>query len=178
MIRALAAYLARIRAEEDGNASVEFFVVFPVFVMLMLMSVELGFLTLRHTMLERGMDIAVREIRLGTGAAPQHDDIKTLICDNARFIRNCDTQLRLEMRPADIRNFGALDAAADCTDVAQPSNPVRDFTAGQENQLMLLRACYRFDPIFPDDLLGQALTKDANGQAAIVAMTAFVQEPG
>lgn len=169
--------LRRFLKDEGGNASVEFVLVFPAYLALMLMSIELGFITLRHTLLERGLDIAVREVRLGTGTAPQHDAIKQIICDNALMIRDCDTTLRLEMRSADIRSYNSLDTTADCTDAAEPSKPVRQFTPGQQNQLMLLRACLRFDPLFPDDALGSALTKDASGQSAIVSMTAFVQEP-
>jgi len=169
--------LHRFLTDEDGNASVEFVIVFPVYMALMIMSIELGLTTLRHTLLERGLDIAVREIRLGTGTAPQHDQIKQTICDNAMFIRNCDQNLRLEMRPVDIHNFAALDATADCTDSAEPTKPVKEFTPGQQNELMLLRACLRFDPVFPDAVLGSALEKDASGQSAIVSMTAFVQEP-
>ena len=177
MMRRMYTYLRRVQKDESGNASVEFFIIFPVFVMMLLASIELGFITLRHTMLERGMDLAVREIRLGTGTAPQHGQIKQLVCDGAAFIRNCDTQLQLEMTSADIRSFAALGETPDCTDAAEPSKPVREFTPGQQNELMLLRACYKYDPIFPDDMLGSALVKDASGQAAIVSMTAFVQEP-
>lgn len=169
--------LRRFLKDEGGNASVEFVLVFPAYLALMLMSIELGFVTLRHTLLERGLDIAVREVRLGTGTAPQHDDIKQIICDNALMIRDCATTLRLEMRSADIRAYNSLDTTADCTDLAEPTKPVREFTPGQQNQLMLLRACLRFDPLFPDDALGSALTKDASGQSSIVSMTAFVQEP-
>ena len=118
--------LHRFLADEGGNASVEFVIVFPVYLALMLMSIELGLTTLRHTLLERGLDIAVRDIRLGTGTAPQHDQIKQMICDNAMFIRNCDQNLRLEMRPVDIHNFATLDATADCTDSAEPTKPVKE----------------------------------------------------
>ena len=169
--------LRRFLREEGGNASVEFVLVFPAYLALMLMSIELGFVTLRHTLLERGLDIAVREVRLGTGTAPQHDEIKDLICQNSLMIRDCATTLRLEMRSADIRAFNSLDTTADCTDAAEPTKPVKQFVNGQQNQLMLLRACLRFDPLFPDDALGSALTKDASGQSSIVSMTAFVQEP-
>ena len=169
--------LRRFLREEGGNASVEFVLVFPAYLALMLMSIELGFVTLRHTLLERGLDIAVREVRLGTGTAPQHDEIKDLICQNSLMIRDCATTLRLEMRSADIRAFNSLDTTADCTDAAEPTKPVKQFVNGQQNQLMLLRACLRFDPLFPDDALGSALSKDASGQSSIVSMTAFVQEP-
>ena len=167
----------RFLKSEDGNATVEFVLIFPIYLSLLIMSIEMGFITLRHTLLERGMDIAVREIRLGTGSAPTHDEIKELICENALMIRDCTNSLRLEMRPADIRNFATLNDPIDCTDASQPTKPVKEFTPGQQNQLMLLRACLRFDPLFPIDALGSALVKDANGQSAIYAMTAFVQEP-
>lgn len=163
--------------EESGNASVEFVLVFPVYLALMLMSIELGFITMRHTMLERGLDIAVREIRLGTGTVPQHDDIKELVCDAAIMLRDCENKLQLEMRSADIRAFNALDTSADCTDASEPTKPVREFTPGQQNELMLLRACLRFDPLFPDDLLGSSLATDGNGQSSVIAVSAFVQEP-
>ena len=169
--------LRRFLRDEGGNASIEFVLVFPAYLALLLMSIELGFVTLRYTLLERGLDIAVREVRLGTGTAPQHDDIKELICENAMMIRDCLNTLRLEVRSADLRTFNSLDRTADCTDAAEPSKPVKQFVAGQQNQLMLLRACLRFDPLFPDDALGSALTKDSSGQSSIVSMTAFVQEP-
>lgn len=167
----------RFLKDDGGNASVEFVLVFPVYLALLLMSIEMGLITLRHTLLQRGLDIAVREIRLGTGTAPQHDEIKELICDNALMIRDCDNTLRLEMRAANIRDFSTLGAPIDCTDAAEPSKPVKQFTPGQQNELMLLRACLRFDPLFPDAALGSALAKDANGQSSIYSMTAFVQEP-
>ncbi|MEQ9259087.1 MAG: pilus assembly protein, partial [Roseovarius sp.] len=170
MMRAMALHqIKRFLRDEGGNASVEFVIVFPVYLSMMLMSIELGFITLRHSLLERGLDIAVREIRLGTGTAPQHDQIKAMICENAIMILDCENSLRLEMRSADIRAFNSLDTTADCTDSAEPTKPVRQFTPGQENQLMLLRACLRFDPLFPDDALGSALSKNASGQSAIVS---------
>ena len=175
-----APFISRVRdflKDERGTATVEFVLVIPVYLAMLAMSIELGFVTLRNTLLERGLDIAVREVRLGTGSAPEHDEIKSLVCENALMIRDCEANLQLEMRPVDIRNFGAMDTTADCTDAAEPSKPVREFTAGQQNELMLLRACLKFDPLFPNRVFGQALTTDASGQAAVVSMTAFVQEP-
>lgn len=170
---------SRYLRDDRGNASVEFVLVFPVYLALLIMSIETGFITLRHTLLERGLDITVRDIRLGTGVVPQptHDNIKQMICDNSLMILDCENSLQLEMRSADLRSYNSLDTTADCTDSAEPTKPVREFTPGLQNELMLLRACLRYNPLFPDDYLGSALDKDASGQAAIVAMTAFVQEP-
>ncbi|MGK7752018.1 MULTISPECIES: TadE/TadG family type IV pilus assembly protein [unclassified Roseovarius] len=177
MITRLKDAFRRLIWDEGGSASVEFVIIFPVYLSFMLMSIELGFVTMRHTLLERGLDIAVREVRLGTGTAPQHDDIKDLVCDNAIMVLNCKEKLRLEMRPANIFALQTLDTTADCTDKAEPAKPVRSFTPGVANQLMLMRACYKYEPFFPKEVLGSALEKDGSGEASIVSMTAFVQEP-
>ncbi len=180
MTRVKGKYFRRFRKDEEGNASVEFFIIIPVFIMLMLMSIELGFITMRHTLLERGLDMAVREIRLGTGEPSSHEEIKDFICDEAGFILNCKTELRLEMKPVDLRAYSALDEEAKCIENSQPVDPAvlkKDFVFGGVNELMILRACYRYDPIFPEALLGNALEKDDYGKPAIITTTAFVQEP-
>jgi hypothetical protein len=169
--------LKRLWRDDEGTATVEFAIVFPFFISLFLSSVELGMITLRHTMLERGLDLAVRDIRLSTGTAPQHDDIKTQICDYAGLIPNCGSTLRLEMVQVDLRGSVALPTDVDCVDTSEPVEPVRSFVNGQENEMMILRACVKFDPIFPTSGLGKQLQVDGAGQAALVAMSAFVQEP-
>lgn len=177
MIRKFKTALRRLVRDESGSASVEFVLIFPVYLSFILMSIELGFVTMRHTLLERGLDIAVREVRLGTGTVPQHDDIKDIVCENAVMVLNCQEKLRLEMRPANLFALTTLDTTADCTDKAEPAKPVRAFVPGVANQLMLMRACYKYEPFFPDEFLGSALEKDGSGEAAIITMTAFVQEP-
>ncbi|WP_372520261.1 TadE/TadG family type IV pilus assembly protein [Roseovarius sp.] len=177
MMRALPSKLARFWRGQAGNATVEFVLVFPVFLTLFLFSLELAIITLRHTMLERGLDIAVRELRLGTGSAPQHDEIKQIICDNAMIIASCESTLRLEMVRTNIRTLGSLPDDVNCVDQSEEAAPVRSFQNGQQNELMLLRACVKYSPLLPGMDLAQALDKDGAGQVAIVSKTAFVQEP-
>ena len=170
-------FLSRFVRGEGGNASVEFVVIFPLYLGLLIMSLELSLITLRHTMLERGLDMAVRDVRLGTGTAPTHDAIKERICDEALIISDCENNLRLEMMPTDIRSLTTLGPYAECTDRAAHGDPVLKFTPGQQNQLMFLRACVKYDPLFPTWKLARGLDRDDSGQAMIVSMTAFVQEP-
>ncbi len=176
-ITGLRTHIHNFARDEGGSASVEFILVMPIYITIMVMGVELGLITLRHTLLERGLDIAVREVRLGTGTAPQHDDIKDMICANSLMLLDCQNKLQLEMRSADIRSFASLDTSADCTDSAEPTKPVREWTPGLQNELMLLRACLKYEPIFPDAFLGSALDTDANGEASVIVTSAFVQEP-
>ncbi|WP_298675236.1 TadE/TadG family type IV pilus assembly protein [uncultured Lentibacter sp.] len=167
----------RWQHDENGSATVEFAILFPFFIFMFCAAVELGMITFNHSMLERGLDLAVRDVRLTTGANFQHDDIKIMTCNYAGFLSNCDTQLHLEMQPLDMRNFTPPRDTARCTDIAELVNPLTEFRNGQQNQLMMLRACYVFQPIFPFTGLGRHLDWDGNGNAWMIATSAFVQEP-
>lgn len=177
MTGAIVTRLGRFRREEDGNATIEFVIMFPIFMALMLAAVEMGIITMRQSMLERAVDMTVRDIRLGTGTAPQHDEIKTLICDRAAMVPECGTNLRLEMISVDPENFAPPPATPDCTDKSEEVKPVRQFTNGMDNELMILRACAKFKPMFPFNGIGRELGKDNAGYAAITFTSAFVQEP-
>lgn len=177
MIRRILSFPARFLRSDSGSSTVEFVIAFPAIITLMLSGIELGFVTLQHSMLERAMDMTVREIRLGTGSAPQHDEIKERICARAGFITACNDNLRLEMIQIDPRAWSAVDPEPDCIDRTQEVAPVRNFVNGQENELMILRACVKINPVFPTTGLGATLAKGAGGQYALVSTTAFVQEP-
>lgn len=177
MIGRLLKRCRRFWRAEDGNATVEFAITFPAMITIMLSGLELGFVTLQDSMLERAMDLTVREIRLGTGTAPQHDDIKAAICNYAGVLPDCTDNLRLEMIRVDPRNYVAPNATADCVDHSEATNPVRSFVNGDENESMLLRACLVFRPVFPTAGMGLQLAKDGAGNAAMTAASAFVQEP-
>lgn len=179
MIRALIDRGRRRWRDESGAVALEFVLVFPVMAMMIVLTLEMGLITLRQTMLERGLDMAVREVRLGTGTNPTHDEIKALICQNAIFVQECNNKMFLEMEASDARTFTPLDATAVCTDEELPegSRPARRFVPGQPNQVVMLRACLKYSPVFPEAILGRLLTKDEAGEAAILAISAFVQEP-
>lgn len=177
MIRVLARGLRRFRRDEDGNSTIEFALTFPAFLFLLLSAIELGMVTLHHAMLERAMDMTVRNIRLGTAAAPQHDQIKGMICDRAGFIADCEANLRLEMIQVDPRDWSTLPGDPDCTDQSAAVAPVRSFVNGSDNELMILRACAKISPVFPTVGLGENMEKDGAGQYSLISLAAFVQEP-
>jgi hypothetical protein len=177
MTRTVLNRLVRFRRDEDGNATIEFVIMFPLFIFLLLAGIEMGIIAVRQATLERAVDMTVRDIRLGTGTAPQHDEIKDIICDRAVMVPECKSNLRLEMISVDPENFVAPPVVPDCTDASEEVNPVRQFTNGMDNQLMILRACAKFKPYYPLSGIGRELTKDNAGYAAVTATTAFVQEP-
>ena len=178
MIQSFVKVWRRFRREEDGSALLlEFLVMVPLLFAALIMSVEMSFYAMRHMYLDRSLDMTVRYIRLNTNTPMTHPQIKDMICDAAGFIEDCDSTLRLEMIQVDPRNFAAFDQIPDCVDTSEDPKPVRGWNLGVEHQLMLLRACVGFKPVFPTTGLGYALEKDGADRVAMISTAAFVQEP-
>lgn len=182
MILRVLRQLRRFTRREDGSMTFEFAIIVPAIFTFFLMSVEFGIYAMRSMFLDRGLDATVRTIRLNTAVDYNHDQVKQMICDNSGFLNtgqnnNCDNTMRLEMLPRDLRAYASLPSDADCIDVSQPVNPPRNFVNGVEHQLMIMRACVKFDPVFSTSGLGAAFSKDGAGKAQMIATSAFVQEP-
>jgi len=170
-------FFRRFRRDQDGGPTVEFVLVFMPFMVLAVSAFELGLLMTRHVMLERGVDIAIRDLRLNTGSQVDETDLKAMICNSAAIIPNCMTQLRLEMRPIDMFNWSNIPQQASCTDVSDPFQPARNFQNGMQNQVMVLRACGTFSPMLPNIGLGYFLAQSPQGYYRLVSSSAFVMEP-
>jgi hypothetical protein len=177
MIRTFVSRLRRFGRNEDGQILIEFVLAVPLIFTIFLTSVEMAIYAKRQMWLDRGLDIAVREIRVGTGQNLTHAQLRQTICTNAGFLPDCEQTLRLELFPVSVRNFNGFDDAADCVDVSEPITPLRRFVHGGEQQLMLVRACYMFKPVFPTTGLGREFVKDGSGRVKMVSYSGFVQEP-
>ena len=170
--------LRQFRMREDGNSTVEFAIVIPAFIMILMSTVELGMINLRHSQLERALDGTVRTIRLDTGDENlSHDNLRDEICTRSGFIDECESSLRLEMVRIDPFAWTPVDPTPDCVNRIEDVQPVRTFENGQSNELMFIRACMKFNPIFPTWGLGGSLSKDGDGRINLIASSAFVQEP-
>jgi len=42
----------------------------------------------------------------------------------------------------------------DCIDRQEPGKPLRNFVNGSSNELMIIRACLVYDPVFPRAMQG------------------------
>jgi hypothetical protein len=182
-IKSIARFLRLFRKEEDGSESVEFALVFLPFILIPVSGFELGLLMTRHVMVERGLTMAVREVSLNTGIPFTDTQVKTMICNSAGIIPNCMTNLRLEMRPIDLRHTGSdatneIPRDASCTDIEDATQAPRNYTNGVSNELMIVRACGLFSPMLPEFGLGYFLSRiRGDGYYPLVASTAFVMEP-
>lgn len=169
--------LQGFRRDESGTSTVEFVLFVPFFLILFLSSFETGMLMARNAMLDRGLDIAIRDVRLGTLAVVTHDNVVETVCESAVIIPDCQDKLRLEMRPLDPRDWDNIGTTVDCVDVEDDSQPVREFVAGQPNRLMIIRACALAEPIAPNAGIGAGLQRVSGDNYAITATAAYVVEP-
>lgn len=169
--------LRRFRRDERGNVTIEFSIWFSLVFMLLASGIEIAYMNLRHAMLERAVDLAVRDIRLGTGTPPDYETVRERICASASIVDNCIGNVTLEMIQVAPRDMVGFAEPADCRNVEEEPRPVRNFQAGVDNQLMLLRACMSFKPVFPTSGIGSKLHRDDEGYSWLIAKSAFVQEP-
>ncbi|MFT6913008.1 MAG: Flp pilus assembly protein TadG [Paracoccaceae bacterium] len=177
IVRPLRRALRRFLKVERGTATIEFVLVFPPLMLLFISAFEAGLMQVRHTMLDQGLDKSVRTLRLGTNAPLAYADLKQAICDGAGLIPNCMDNLKLEMVRIDPQTTMNVTVHADCVDRAEPLAPVREYAVGDENDLMLLRACVLFDPMFPTTGLGFQMPKKSGDAYALVSMSSYVSEP-
>lgn len=162
---------------EDGNASIEFVILFPIFMVLFMSAFEIGLLMVRQVMLDRATDIAVRTLRLGLWTDPNHDDLKDYICDVAAVLPECKNNLLIELSPVSTATWAPLPDATSCVDKVQNIQPVTAFKAGIQHELMMVRVCALQQPLFPLTGLGLQLPRIDPDHYALISMTAFVNEP-
>jgi hypothetical protein len=181
-------------ADERGVVTVEFVIVFPVFFSFFLMAVESGMFQVRQVVLDRGVEVAIRDVRIGRITNPAPDAlvptafralVLNRICEAAAILPKCLEQTQLEMIILDPRDWDDADIPADieCIDRSVPVQPTITFTNGESNDLVFLRACIRIDPFFPTTGLGKAVIEGAAGDDAadgsmgLVSVGFFAVEP-
>ncbi|MEM7505613.1 MAG: hypothetical protein AAF415_02620 [Pseudomonadota bacterium] len=165
----------------------EFAIVFPGLVLILFAMGEVGTFEARAVLFDRGLNFAMRDLKLGAIPNPTPENIKARICDEAFLIqRSCMEGLRLEMVPINLGAPGIADnflaSEPQCRDrVEEEINPVPEpsLDPGQRLDPMLVRACLVIDPFFPSTFMGARL-KLINGDErgyALLAQTAFMNEP-
>ena len=180
MIRALARVpgLRRFARAEDGTSTIEFCLWVPFMVFFMAVVVESSMHMLRWMLLDRALDIAVRELRIRTYSPPSHGEFRQLVCDNA-FLPDCMNSLQVEFVVLPSATWTAFAGNPDCVDRAIGIDPAGDApnVGGQPNEKVAVRACALMQPIFVDVGFNIAMPRDSNDELQVIALSAFAQEP-
>lgn len=177
-VRKIGRALRWFGVSEKGVATVEFVIVFPFFVGVFLGSYEVAIMNIRAVMLERAVDMAVREIRLAGGADIEHEDVRTFICNRMILIKDCTDVTKIELTRVDRDTWTVdLEATPDCQDRLDDIKPPKNFQNGTENDLMLVRVCAVVDTVFPTFGVGRTIPRDPDGGYILTSLSAFVNEP-
>lgn len=172
---ALRAATRRGLRDQSGSSTIETVLMLPVMLIMMTTAVELGVIMTRHVMLERALDVAIRDVRLG--AKPTPDELKQEICDRAVILPDCMDSLVLDMAPIDQTTWTLPAQGTPCYNRTEDITPATSFSYSGNNEIMLIRACVITDPIMPWYGLGAAIDEGSDGQFYLTSSSAFVNEP-
>ncbi|MGA0539409.1 TadE/TadG family type IV pilus assembly protein [Neotabrizicola sp. VNH66] len=172
--------LRRLWRREDGNASIEFAIALPATLMIFMASVEAGYYMIRHVMMERGLDLVMRDYRLGRYPQITHSQLRTLVCNATPILRNCERDLKVWVSPINTTTWSVNTSAFYCGDGNGTLNAQTTGTVlnGGANQPMFVRICTLQNPIFPTTGIGLELRADSRtGGYQLAAATVVVNEP-
>ena len=158
----------------SGATTTEFAVAFPFLMWILFMFVEIGVFSIRTSLLKRGLSMATRDVRTGDPAIMSIDAFRSRVCDYTYALSDCNTSLNIEMTPivdGDFTQFKCINREN------EDWTPSTTFDPGAREQIMLVRACLLVKPVFPGAGIGADLSRELNGEYAIVATSAFQNEP-
>ena len=177
--------LHRFLKDDRGTATIEFLFVFPVIFLVFTASFESSMYMARSIMLDRSVDLVVRQLRLGNYANISHQQLKERICETgvmAASKADCTNKMRIWMQPVNTANFNMVAPVVACVDKADEINvadpPANEFATGTDNDIMLLRICLKEWPMFPTSGISVKMPTQPDGSVAMIVTSVFVNEPG
>jgi hypothetical protein len=165
------------RREEKGTASVEFVIVLPIILTIFMASFEAGFFMIRSVLLEQAVDITMREVRLGHFADVNATVLKNEICGRILMFSDCQANMSIEMERVSTSTWTMPTDVKSCVNRSENTEPAVQMEIGQQNEMILVRACIIQDAIFPSTGLALELPLDAQGGYALYSKSAYVVEP-
>lgn len=168
--------LCRFFKGQSGMASIEFVFIFPVIFFTFLISLESGMMMIRSVMLERAVDLVMRELRLNNYENPTHALLRNEVCARTVLISDCATAIRINLHPVDTATWAMPTGPIECADRAEDLDDVTwDPLVGDE--LMIVKVCVAVDALFPTTGIALNLPLDSQGGYWLVTTSAFVNEP-
>lgn len=169
--------LRRAWRSEGGATSVEFVIVFPLMFTIFLASVDFGVTMLRQVMLDRAVDSAIREVRLGRISSDGSTQLSDLICQRSALLGNCSANIAVEMQRMEPESPVGLNAPFQCINEEQEITPALNFNAGASHDLMIIRVCVTANPLIRLTGWFTGLPINESGDYQLTARGVFVNEP-
>ena len=169
--------LSALFRREDGSVTVEFVIIFPLMFSIFLASIDAGFTMVRQAMLDRAVDLAIRQVRLGQIRNDGSQRLSELICANSILLPNCVNNIAVEMQRLQPGQTTGLDAPFRCVRAEEPVRPALNFTTGAQNDLMVVRVCVSSNPLIRLTGFLSAMPINEQGTYQLTAGAIFVNEP-
>lgn len=174
---------SRLVQDKRGATAVEFAIIGPVFLAMLLSLLEMGLLYTRLTMLDHAVGVVSKSVYTGvvssgvSGGTVTQDDIIKTVCDNGAYVVfDCENNITVEMTEiASLNDIPTTDAT--CTDSSLTVKPTVTFDPGSTNSVVFVRVCAAVDVLTPGLGLGLSLSKTDNNKFELVSSTAFMNEP-
>ncbi|MEL7491585.1 MAG: TadE/TadG family type IV pilus assembly protein [Pseudomonadota bacterium] len=170
----------RLLKSQSGASAVEFALVAPIFIALMLSIIEAGYFFFINSAVTEATAKAARLVRTGQAQAGiDPEDFFDEICDVVDSFGDCDQQLTVDVARFDSFTDLANDLTSiQCRDSSDPTIAGAQFGAanyGARRDIVRVRICYLHRPVNP--ALGLRLAKNADGFREMVAVSVFRNEP-
>ena len=176
--------LRRLRADKRGTAAIEFAIVAPVFLMLMMSMFEIGWFYFTSSTVDAAVAKNARLIR--TGQVQQWTDVSTdeerfnkfydAVCDIVDTWGECTNTLTVDVETfADFSALAADTTTFPCADATPEELQTLSFEPGDEEAIVRLRICLIYKTINPT--LGVNLSEGAAGTKRLTSTLIFRNEP-
>ncbi|WP_323013066.1 TadE/TadG family type IV pilus assembly protein [Devosia sp.] len=159
-----------------GAAALEFAMIAPILIALILGTIETGWMMTQTMMLDRALDMTIREVRIGSFQNPTLERVRNRVCERAVVLADCQASLALEFLPIASKADYPTDSTRCMTRGSDP-RPVLRFSIGNREQLVFVRACFIVAPITPMLAVLLSLPGDERGEHRLIAKSGFMNEP-
>lgn len=168
--------------DKRGIAAVEFALIAMPFFFLIFGLLEVCVIFIMSSILEHAASEAARQIRTGqlqnSGLAgvAMETSFRQDVCDELFGLMSCDTRLKTDVQVfADFGATGSSPALAFDGTTGDLDNSCFGFSAGGQNQIVVIRVFYEWDLIIP--VMSAPLANMSNNRLLLQSTVAFRNEP-
>lgn len=164
--------------DRSGSAAVEFALVVPPFLALMMSTFEVGWFYFAASQVDAAAIETARLVRTGQVQKAGFDkqDFFNEVCPNVAIFGDCDETLTVEVTIFDsFAELAADNAPVVCTNDDPAEIAALAFEPGTENQIVRLRVCLLYKTINPT--IGVNVSETADGKRRVFGSYIFQNEP-
>jgi Flp pilus assembly protein TadG len=152
--------------QESGGAAIEFALISPMLVALLVATIQVGYLGIMANNLDTAVTLAARQIRTGSAPSDAAGFTDAVCATMVDSLATCRSRLRIAVQKA--TKFSGADSLVD----VEPSG---QYDAGDAGDIILVRATYRMPLLIP--FYAGGFEPVGANEAQLDARAAFRNEP-